>query len=220
MPKRTLLSTLLVLSATWLPFGTLAEEPPPTLNEAQEIVFMGEHLRQTHTGQKLVYAFRRKVTGEPDKTDTVSMTVTGVRDESRRDLSFEFFSGPDRLNFPDAQGYSGNPIAIQFLERDIREMAQRTGTPIGYFRNRIRKSFSDPHISTTRIEVAGTQLDATEITVVPFARDPVVANLDGYADKVYRFTYSEQVPGDLISIRTRVMSADGASLEEEQLQNY
>lgn len=215
MPKHRPLSTLLILLATWAPAQSLGEEPPPELNEAQKMVFMGEHLRQTRVGQKLVYDFRRRATGEPDRTDAVSMTVTKVRDESRRDLSFEFLSGPERVNFPDAQGYRGNPIAVQFLERDIRDMSKLTGTPAAYFRNRIRKSFRDPQIADTTVTVAGRQVDATEITVVPFAQDPTVAKLDGYATKEYRFTYSEQVPGDLISIHTRMSGADGVSLEEE-----
>ena len=143
------------------------------------------------------------------------MTVTAVVDEARRDLSFEFLSGPGRLTFPDARAYRGNPIAVQFLERDIRDMARRTGTPIAHFRNRIRKSFTDPQISTTRVAVGDKLVDATEITVIPFAQDPTVAKLDGYAGKEYLFVYSDQVPGDLIRIRTRMSSADGSAREEE-----
>jgi hypothetical protein len=143
------------------------------------------------------------------------MTVTRVRDEARRDLAFEFLSGADRLDFPDAQGYRGNPIAVQFLERDIREMAKRTGTPIAHFRNRIRRSFSTPQISETRITVGDKLVDATEITVTPFSQDPGIAKLDGYAGKEYLFVYSDQVPGDLFRIRTRMSGADGVALEEE-----
>lgn len=215
MPKSGLLTALLTLLATLAPTPTLAEEPAPVLNRAQELVFMGEHLRQTHQGQQLVYDFRRHATGEPDKTDEVLMTVTRVRDEARRDLAFEFLSGADRLDFPDAQGYRGNPIAVQFLERDIREMAKRTGTPIAHFRNRIRRSFSTPQISETRITVGDKLVDATEITVTPFSQDPGIAKLDGYAGKEYLFVYSDRVPGDLFRIRTRMSGADGVALEEE-----
>ena len=60
MPKSGLLTALLTLLATLAPTPTLAEEPAPVLNRAQELVFMGEHLRQTHQGQQLVYDFRRQ----------------------------------------------------------------------------------------------------------------------------------------------------------------
>ena len=215
MSKYRIQSALLALLVTCAPVPGLAEEPPAKLNLAQKMVFMGEHLRATRQGQRLVYDFRRQATGEPDMNDAVSMTVTRVRDESGRDLSFEFLSGPERLNFPDAQGYRGNPVAVQFLEHDIRGMSKRTGTPVAYFRSRIRRSFKDPQIAETQVTIAGKRLDATEITVFPFAQDPAIAKLDGYAAKEYRFTYSDQVPGHLISIRTRMSSTDRGSLEEE-----
>ena len=37
----------------------------------------------------------------------------------------------------------------------------------------------------------------------------------GYADKQYRFAYSEQIPGHLISVQTRMSDGDDAFLEEE-----
>lgn len=188
---------------------------PPELNQAQVLVFMGEHLHKTHTGETLVYDFSRHASGQPDKKDQVKMTVTGVVDNARRDLSFEFLSGDDRVNFPDAHGYRGNPIAVQFLERDIREMAQNTGTSTARLRNRIRKAFVKPRIQKTLATVGDTQVDATEITVVPFAKDPDIAKIAGYAGKQYQFVYSDQVPGDLVRITTRMSNPDGTSIEEE-----
>lgn len=217
MPKRKpeVLAATLMLFATLLPATILAERQQAELNKAQELVFMGEHLHHTHQGQTLVYAFTSRTDGKPDKTDEVKMTVTKVVDEARRDLSFDFLNGDDRLNFPDAHGYRGNPVVVQFLERDIRDMAQRTGTPIAHLRNRIRKSFREPRVAQTRITVGDSQVEATEIIVVPFTQDPVIAKLDGFASKEYLFTYSEQVPGDLIRVRTRMSGADGSTLEEE-----
>ncbi|MCB1786296.1 MAG: hypothetical protein H6953_03425 [Chromatiaceae bacterium] len=207
----------------WLPIACLAfaaaravaEAPAEELNRAQELVFLGEHLRQTRQGQTLVYDFASRATGRVDKVDEVRMTVTGVVDEARRDLSFEFLSGEDRIRFPDTHGYRGNPVAVQFLERDIRDMAQHTGTPVAHFRNRIRKAFRTPQIVQTRATVGERQVDATMITVVPFTSDETLAAFDGYADKEYVFGYSEQVPGDLLLIRTRMATAAGDMVEEE-----
>ena len=117
---------------------------------------MGDHLQQLTEGQTVVYAFTRHASGEPDKHDEIKMTVDKVRDDSLRNLSFQFLSGSDQIDFPSAQGYRGNPIAIQFLERDIRDMAQATGTSTAYFRNRIRNAFKDPQIEQTR-ETVGRQ---------------------------------------------------------------
>lgn len=206
---------LLTLVAVLAPALAFTEEPPPELNQAQMLVFKGDHLRQIHQGQTLVYDFKRSATGEPDKADEVRMTVTEVRDDDLRDLSVEFLSGVDRLPFPQARGYRGNPVAIQFLERDIRDMSRTTGGSIGYFRNRVRKAFENPQIEKTRMRVGGAEVDAVEIRVSPFKQDPNLARLEGYAGKEYLFAYSEQVPGGLIRIRTRMSSDGGASLEEE-----
>lgn len=217
MPKRqpVVPATALILFTTLAPAVMQAEPQQVELNQAQQLVFMGEHLRQTHKGETLVYAFTSRSGGETVKSDEVKMTVTGVVDEARRNLSFEFLTGPDRLNFPNAQGYRGNPVVIQFLERDIRDMAQHTGTSIDHLRNTIRKSFREPQMAQTRVTVGGKQVDATEIIVVPFSQDPVVAKLGGYAGKEYLFIYSDQIPGDLIRVRTRMSDPEGTMVEEE-----
>ena len=207
----TALVLVTIISSEIAPAQDTADE----INQAQRLVFMGDHLQQLPAGQTVVYAFTRHASGEPDKHDEITMTVDEVRDDSLRNLSFQFLSGSDQIAFPSAQGYRGNPIAIQFLERDIRDMAQATGTPTAYFRNRIRNAFKDPQIEQTRTTVDETEVDAVEISVTPFKNDPNVAQMAGYADKQYRFTYSEQIPGHLISIQTRMSDGDGAFLEEE-----
>lgn len=192
-----------------------AEEAPPELNQAQLLVFKGDHLRQIPQGQTVVYDFRRHATGEPDKVDEVRMTVTKVRDDDLRDLSVEFLTGDDRLAFPPAQRYRGNPVAIQFLERDIRDMSRTIGGSAAYFRNRIRKAFSDPQIEQLRMNVGDAEVDAVEIRVSPFTQDPNLSSNEGLAGKQYLFAYSEQIPGGLVSIRTRMSGDGGASVEEE-----
>jgi hypothetical protein len=94
-------------------------------------------------------------------------------------------------------------------------MAQATGTSTAYFRNRIRSAFKDPQVKDTRLPVGETEVDAVAISVTPFQKDPNVSQLAGYADKQYRFAYSEQIPGHLISAQTRMSDGDNAFLEEE-----
>jgi hypothetical protein len=192
-----------------------AQETADEVNQAQRLVFLGDHLQQLTEGQTVVYAFTRHASGEPDRQDEIKMTVDKVRDDSLRNLSFQFLSGSDQIDFPSAQGYRGNPIAIQFLERDIRDMAQATGTSTAYFRNRIRNAFKDPQIEQTRTTVGETEVDAVEISVTPFQKDPNVSQMAGYAEKQYRFAYSEQIPGHLISVQTRMSNGGDAFLEEE-----
>lgn len=215
MPFYKAITVLLTLSVMLTPGLIAAADIPADLNEGQRLIFAGDHLQQIPEDGTVIYRFTRRSTGQPDKQDEVRMTVTKVRDDGRRNLSFEFLSGPDRLPFPPAEGYRGNPVAIQFLERDIRDMAQATGGSVAYLRNRIRKAFRDPTIRGNRAIVDGMELDMVEVSVMPFKADPNVAEFDGYADKQYRFVYAEQIAGGLVSVQTRMSSESGAVLEEE-----
>lgn len=212
-----IVATLALIALTTLvPAGVAqAQETADEINQAQRLVFMGDHLRQLSEGQTVVYRFTRRASGELDKQDEVSMTVDKVRDDARRNLSFKFLSGPDQIDFPSAEGYRGNPVAIQFLERDIRDMAQATGTSTAYFRNRIRNAFKQPRTEQTRLTVGETPVDATAISVTPFRDDRQLAQTAGYANKEYRFAYSDQIPGHLISIETRMTDGDDAILREQ-----
>lgn len=210
-----ILATLLVLCTIGLPGQVTAADSPDDLNLAQKLIFLGDHLQGIPEGQTIVYDFMRRKTGEPDHSDKVSMTVTKVRADKLRDLSFEFLSGEDRLPFTPAKGYRGNPVAIQFLERDIRDMAVATGRSTAYFRNRIRMAFDDPQIENTRVALQDATVDAVEIAVVPFEKDPEVSAIDGYANKRYRFVYSDQISGGLVSVQTRMSIGTGNVLEEE-----
>ncbi|MGB5736684.1 MAG: hypothetical protein WBM40_19825 [Thiohalocapsa sp.] len=205
----------LALATIATPGVSPAQETADEINQAQQVIFMGDHLQQLVEGQTVVYRFTRRASGEPDQHDEVRMTVDKVRDDSRRNLSFQFLSGADQIDFPTAVGYRGNPVAIQFLERDIRDMAQATGTPTAYFRNRVRNAFKQPQIEQTRLTVDEATVDALEISVTPFRDDPNLAQTAGYAGKQYRFAYSEQIPGHLISIQTQMTDGNDAFLEEQ-----
>lgn len=215
MPCFKALPAILTLTTLLMTGLAAAAEPQEDLNQAQLLIFMGDHLQQIPEGKTAVYRFTRRVTGQPEQHDEVKMTVTKLRDDRLRNLSFEFLSGPDRLPFPPAQGYRGNPVPVQFLERDIRDMAQATGSTAAYFRNRIRKAFRTPLIEKSRLVMEDRELDTVEITVKPFQTDINVARFEGYADKQYRFAYSDQVPGGLISVQTRMSGGNGEVLEEE-----
>ncbi|MGB5833558.1 MAG: hypothetical protein WBG92_16405 [Thiohalocapsa sp.] len=206
-------SAILLASAV-APGISCGQENKDELNQAQRLVFMGDHLQALSEGQTVVYAFTRRVTNAPDEIDEVRMTVNKVSEDAGRDLSFESLSGPNWIEFPSAQGYRGNPVAIQFMERDIRDMAQATGSSVAYFRNRIRRAFNDPEIQDILVDLDDSELQAVEIVVTPFENDPRVAKTPGYATKAYRFAYSDQVPGHLINIQTRMYDGQGAFLEE------
>ena len=185
-------------------------EPPADLNEAQRLVFMNDHLVDVASGNVITYDFRRRGKSVEAFSDTVKVNVTAVRDDGRRDLEFDFLTGQNHIDFHPAKAYRGNPVIIHFLERDILEMSKRTGGDIGYFRNRIRKSFANPEIGSAKVDVQGRQLDAVEVAVTPFSGDPNVDKFPLYARKRYDFLFAEAIPGGLYQIHTVVPDDSGA----------
>jgi hypothetical protein len=190
----------------------------PEINEAQRLVFMNDHLGDIASGSVLNYDFSRTGKAVEAFSDTVKVKVTGVQPDGRRDLEFDFLTGPNHVDFHPAKAYLGNPVAIHFLERDIREMARRSGGDSGYFRNRIRKSFVNPEIHATKVDVDGSQLDAVAVAVTPFTGDPNVDKFPFYAKKRYEFLFAEDLPGGLYQIHTQVPDEGGAdSMIDEQM---
>jgi hypothetical protein len=200
----------------------VAPSAQPEVNQAQRLVFMNDGMRNVPAGSGLEYRFSRRGKDMKDYQDRVKVTVTRVAEDGGRDLQFDFLSEGFHIDFHPTTGYRGNPVPIQFLERDIKEMAEATEGDAGYFRNRIRKAFTHPDLQPVKIEVDGKPLDGVQVTVRPYADDPNIAKFKSYANKRYEFVFAEQVPGGLWQIRTTVPGDTGeapviAPVIEEQL---
>jgi hypothetical protein len=191
----------------------------PEINEAQRLVFTNDYLQDAAPGTTLVYDFsHRRSDGKDDFSDTVKMTVTASGKDGRHDLSFDFLTGDRQVGFHPASGYKGNPLPIQFLERDVDQMAKATGGRSNYFQNRIRRAFLRPEVRPIKVSFQGKEVEATEVSVTPYRNDPNLDRFRSYANKRYEFTFSEQVPGGLYRIRTRVPEAKGlAPVAEEEM---
>jgi hypothetical protein len=215
-------SRIIAIAATLLLSSTVLSAnkvlPPPNLNQAQKLVFFKDHLHGVAKGSELDYGFKSTTKGAESFTDEIKITVTNVVNERKRDLEFNFLSGAHHIDFTPAKNYSGNPVLIHFLERDISQMAKDTGGSNGYFRNRIRDSFRQPsEMRDVKIHYQGEDLNGTEVVVTPFVADPNISNFALYAHKRYEFTFSDQVPGGIYRIHTLVPSDDGKSalIDEE-----
>lgn len=213
---------IMLLAGSLLCIPALAEPPQsvprPEVNEAQRRAFMNDSLNGVDSGSVITYDFARRGSGAEPIADSVELRVTAVQADGRRDLEFNFLTGPNHVDFHPAKAFKGNPVTIHFLERDIREMIHRTGGNSGYLRNRIRQSFASPEIHPVRIEVDGRTIDATAITLTPFVDDPKAEDLRIFKNKRYELMYSDALPGGLYRIHTLVPDDTGENaLIEETL---
>ena len=205
--KPTAVAAIFVLGA---PVFATEQPPPAELNRAQQLAFIENHLQGVPKGSRLHYDFSSMTKDMESYSDEITVTVTDLLDEEKRNLEFDFLSGTHHIDFSPAVGYTGNPVIIQFLERDIQQMGIQTGGSYGYFRNRIRNAFRQPaSVRDIKFELQGKELNGIEVTVVPFTSDPQVANYEIYANKRYEFIFSDQVPGGIYRIHTLVPGKEG-----------
>jgi hypothetical protein len=96
----------------------------------------------------------------------------------------------------------GNPMAMFFLERLVRDLAQATGGSTFYIRNRIKESLLAPEgIASVQVSWAGESHAAQEVVLAPFVGDENAARLGPFAALRVVFDVSEAVPGWYHSMR-------------------
>ena len=179
------------------------------ISAAETLLFQTDHLKNVAPETTLSYAFRKTGSAETGFDDTVELRVRAV-DGAKR-VSVAFFTGERNIAFPEVTGAEGNPVLLCFLERDIREMQRLTGGKSGYFRRAIRLALArSASVARTKLSFAGRELAAREVTIAPYADDPLKDRIGKYAAKTYVFTLSAAVPGGVHSVRSFVPSPAGA----------
>jgi hypothetical protein len=186
--------------------GASAQDP---ISAAETLLFQTDHLKNVAPAATLSYAFSRTGSAETGFDDTVELRVRAV-DGAKR-VSVACFTGERKIAFPEVTRAEGNPVLLCFLERDIREMERLTGGKSGYFRRAIRLALArSANVASTKLSYAGRELAAMEVTITPYADDPLKDRIGKYASKTYVFTLSVAVPGGVHSVRSFVPSPAGA----------
>ena len=210
---RVLAVALLTLCAG---FAGAAEEFSP----AERALFMTDHLGALTTPTTLRYTFRKIGSLEENFEDKVAVALKAQPKSQCCITNTEFLGGARRIKLPEVELARGNPVILHFLERDIHEMQRLTKGQPNYFRKRIRMAvFNGAEISDVEVPFRGRTIAARQITISPYADDPLRTRYEKLADKLYIFTLSTDVPGGVHSIRARVngASAGGPPLLAEEM---
>lgn len=203
-----------------LAFPAAAEVSAPPDSPAQVALFDSDHLKNIPAPVRLDYSFVRH--GDPARSydDRVIAEIKALHENGGKDVWVDFLSGERQMPTPPVSGFHGNPLLMYFLEHDVIEMRRETGRPAAYFRNRIRRAFFDAaQTSQVSIDLAGKALPATEIDITPFGNDPNLADLPAVAAKSYRFILSNDVPGTLYQISSKMPPA-GESAGVDEVMTY
>lgn len=183
------------------PGAAFAVDDPSVLSPANQALFTKKHLESIKEPAVLVYDFETKGTMIKAFDDTVEAEITAINPDGGKDMSFHFLNGMNNVHFRDFPDQTHNPIAILFLERDVREMEQATRGNALYFRNRIKYALAGyATVKDVTFDLDGKTLSGTEISIEPFLNDPLNERYPRFAKKKYEFIVSDAVPGGIYKV--------------------
>ena len=211
---RGLLAALLVLGAG---AGMGAED---SFSQAEQLLFLSDHLSNVLGSTVINYAYSKSGTLDPASEGTVHLTVSAMPQGSGKHTHVDFLSGARKFELPDIDDATSNPVILFFLERDVRDMQRRTGGQASYFRKRVRIALAEAaQVQLVQLSIKGRSVNGTQISIQPFTDDPLKSRFHGLADKIYVFTLSQEVPGQLYRMQTQARAsqdqADAPPLLEE-----
>lgn len=215
-------ASLIALSS--LAHGADSSDQPGAVPSPAEIkLFMSDQLKMLPKKETaLAYKFSKAGAYEPGYEGRVSVEF-GAADPKQADgraIKVDFLSGEHKVELPPIEGGHGNPAILGFLERDVREMKRITGGSTNYYRKLIRLALVDvKEVKTVSMKWGGKDIKVDEITIDPFKNDPARSRYTRFANKIYTFDLSDQVPGGLLSMKTvmREGSNTGPVMIEETL---
>jgi len=204
-----------------------AKDGAKDFSPAERLLLMSPQLGLVKPPATLNYRFRRSGTLDEAFEDSVRIGLQRVGGSGSGTgpaaacckASGEFLTGKRRLELPEMDQVEGNPVTLYFLEHDIRDMKARTQGSVTYFRKRIRLAlYQGAQVRDVTVSYRGKTLPGREIRLEPYRDDPNRARFERFIGKQYVFVLSDQVPGAVVSIRSRVPGeAGGAPLIEEEL---
>jgi hypothetical protein len=204
--------------------GMAAQTSPA--EEAQRLIFDANHLQAVKSPSDIYYSYSVAVTKKemfgPGFKDSVRLHVEDEKpDSAKKNTTLFMYTGERQRNPITLNDRTSNPIILMFLEQDLWDMRQRIGGQAGYFKARVAAALRDAvHIEETKIQVAGKEVPATRVTFKPFEKDPNADRLAMFQTKVYEFTLSDAVPGQVVELRTAVFdpnAKDETPVLEEKL---
>ena len=196
--------------------GDAAAATPAEYSAAERRLFVDDQLHGLPRTARIEYAYAKRGKLEQNVDDAATLTVGPPGANGARPVHVDFLTDTRHLDLPDVDAATGNPVILYFLERDVREMHRLTGGSANYYRKRIRMALAGgAQVDSVTADVGGRRVGATEIRLAPYLDDPARSRYERFAEKRYRFTLSDDVPGKLVEMASdlRESSADGKPSE-------
>ena len=203
-------------------YGDSIEDHDAELSEAEDLLWKADHLQDIGSALTLNYLFRKDGTMEESFTDDVVLKITELHEDGTKSAELQFLSGSRQAPVQprNVQRIRGNPVIGMYMQGDIYEMGRLTGGNWRYFQRRLKLALAETaKVVDVRVKYEGKEVDAKKVTIYPYDNDPKKERYPpGFSEKAYEFTFSDEIPGQLYSIRTIVPgNGSGQALLEETL---
>ena len=219
MKRRAVLGSLVALAAraAWPGIATAAD--PADFSAAERRLFVDDHLAKLPRSATLEYAFSHRGSLEEPFDDAVTIRVGPPGGAAGRPVKGTFLSAARRIELPELEHATGNPVILFFLEREVREMHRLTGGSGSYYRKRIRMALAQgAEIRDVDAPIGARRVRATEIRLAPYRDDPARSRYERFAETTYVFTLSNDVPGAVVELRSDLRApADAAKAQQPLL---
>lgn len=191
-------------------------EAPPAFSEAETRMWMTDQLKSISRPLELHYRFEKSGTLEEGFTDEVKFVIEKINPDGSKAVSMQFFSGERNFPMPPVDGTTVNLVLGKYMEGDVREMNRLTD-PNGsaserwrYFQRRIKLALAESAtVEPTTFEFDGRTWNGHQISFAPYVDDPHRQQFERFAGKQYSVIVSDELPGYVYRIETRVPGADG-----------
>jgi hypothetical protein len=185
---------------------------------AERRLFMDDQLAKLPRNASLEYAFTKRGTLEAAIDDVATLRVGPPADGGGRPVHVDFLTDVRKIELPDLEHATGNPVILFFLERDVREMHRLTGGSTNYYRKRVRMALADgAKVQTVTAAVGERNVAATEIRIAPYIDDPARSRYERFAEKHYRFVLADDVPGKVVEMSSALETAAGDGKARETI---
>jgi hypothetical protein len=215
MNRRLALAALLVPAALSIRPARAQPAESESFSAAERAVFNEPVLSAVEPPLELHYRFSRQTSDAslpPAFEDHVRLRLRLGDDGKCCSVRSEFLSGAQALSLPEIDDARVNPVTLFFLEREVRELQRQTGGQAAHFRKRIRLALVDSaRVQAVRSRYGTTEVEATEVSISPFADDPQRRRYASLAAMQYRFIVSPLVPGGVLELRALLPGSDATA---------
>jgi hypothetical protein len=180
--------------------SAVAAETP----KATDLIFESKHLDNLGAGSEVKYNFERKPT-DPKVlgvgfTDDITLKVADEKDDGRKDLELQIYTGERARDLQKLEKFSINPVFAVYFSQAVSTFSQLAGGQVNYLQRAFSDGWLKAKVDPIKVNYKGKEVEAYRISMTPFVGDKSEAKMQGWEGAKYDVIVSDAVPGDIVDL--------------------